>query len=278
MKHCIIILLSLVLAVIPAHGQSRDYSQLKNWLEIPSFTEDNNHFLIIHYTDEYWGRQRNFCVFWDVQKQIPLWVAYPLNKKLIGRGQRSGSWQYDAFVSTKKQPNLRKTYQAGNVEGYIRGHLCPSSDRLSAEMNQQTFFFTNVAPQDPYLNGGLWSYLEDEVRRLALDADDAWVVTGCIDDDDSNWVTDMNRKRISVPEMFFKAVLTLKDDGNPTTIDYVATAWIVENRSYGFSGFETKAAACSVSTDKVEQITKLDLWPTLTKIIGVSASEIVERQ
>ena len=44
-------------------------------------------------------------------------------ERLIGKGKRSGAWQYDKFMSSKKQPNLRKTYQEGNVDGYIRGHL-----------------------------------------------------------------------------------------------------------------------------------------------------------
>lgn len=28
-------------------------------------------------------------------------------------------------------------------------------------MNEQTFYFTNMTPQDPYLNGGLWVWLEE---------------------------------------------------------------------------------------------------------------------
>ena len=90
-----------------------------------------------------------------------------------GRGSRSGAWQYDKFMATKKQPNLRRTYQAGSVEGYIRGHLCPSNDRMRPGMNEQTFYFTNMAPQDPYLNGGLWAWLEEYVQQLALSAQDA---------------------------------------------------------------------------------------------------------
>lgn len=98
------------------------------------------------------------------------WVAYPLNQKLVGQGKGSGAWQYDKFMATKKQPNLRKTYQEGSVDGYIRGHLCPSNDRMRPGMNEQTFYFTNMAPQDPYLNGGLWAWLEEHVQQLALEA------------------------------------------------------------------------------------------------------------
>ena len=51
--------------------------------------------------------------------------------------KRSGAWQYDKFMSAKKQPNLKRTYQEGSVEGYIRGHLCPSNDRMRPGMNEQ---------------------------------------------------------------------------------------------------------------------------------------------
>ena len=195
-----------------------------------------------HYTDEYWGKQRNYSLFWDQNRQIPIWVAYPLNERLIGKGKRSGAWQYDKFMATKKQPNLKRTYQMGSVEGYIRGHLCPSNDRMRPGMNEQTFYFTNMAPQDPYLNGGLWAWLEEHVQQLALSAQDAWVVTGCIDTVATNWVTDVTWKHIAVPEAFFKAVLLRHQDDASSGERYEARAWIVENRSYGFSRFEQKAA------------------------------------
>lgn len=40
-------------------------------------------------------------------------------------------------------------------------------------MNEQTFYFTNMAPQDPYLNGGFWAWLEEHVEQLALMAGEA---------------------------------------------------------------------------------------------------------
>lgn len=143
-------------------------------------------------------------------------------------------------------------------------------------MNEQTFYFTNMAPQDPYLNGGLWAWLEEFVQQLALSAKNAWVVTGCIDTDDSNWATDVSGKRIAVPEAFFKAVLLqyLDDAGNGDR--YVAHAWIVENRNYGFSGFEQKAAALEVSIDELEATIGLDLYPNLVKLVGNEVAEAVE--
>ena len=276
MKRLMIFFLLMAMAALSAAGQVSPKTAELGWLELPSFSEDPEHFFVSHYTDEYWGKQRNYSLFWDQNRLIPIWVAYPLNQKLIGKGPRSGAWQYDKFMATKKQPNLKRTYQMGSVEGYIRGHLCPSNDRLKPGMNEQTFYFTNMAPQDPYLNGGLWAWLEEYVQQLAISACNAWVVTGCIDTDYSNWVTDVTGKHIAVPEAFFKAVLLYWPADSNGGERYEAHAWIVENRSYGFSGFEQKASALEVSIDELEATIGLDLFPNLVRLVGTAAAEVVE--
>ena len=276
MKRLMIVLFLVATVAFSAADQTSPKTAELGWLELPAFSEDPEHFFVSHYTDEYWGRQRNYSLFWDQERQIPLWVAYPLNERLIGHGKRSGAWQYDKFMATKKQPNLKRTYQEGSVDGYIRGHLCPSNDRMRPGMNEQTFYFTNMAPQDPYLNGGLWAWLEEHVQQLALEAGEAWVVTGCIDTDSSNWVTDVTGKPIAVPEAFFKAVLLRYQDDAGTIERYEARAWIVENRSYGFSGFEQKAKALDVSIDQLEAAIGIDLYPNLIRMVDAAVAEDVE--
>ena len=276
MKHLMISIVVMAMAAFSAAGQNSTKTAELGWLELPAFSEDPEHFFVSHFTDEYWGKQRNYSLFWDQDRQIPIWVAYPLNERLIGHGKRSGAWQYDKFMSAKKQPNLKRTYQEGSVEGYIRGHLCPSNDRMRPGMNEQTFYFTNMAPQDPYLNGGLWARLEEHVQQLALEAGKAWVVTGCIDTLATNWVADISGKRIAVPEAFFKAVLLRYRDDADTIDRYEARAWIVENRSYGFSGFEQKAAALEISIDELESIIGLDLYPNLVELLGEGEAGEVE--
>ncbi len=276
MKRLMISFLLMALAALSAAGQVSTKTAELGWLELPSFSEDPEHFFVSHHTDEYWGKQRNYSLFWDQKRQIPMWVAYPLNQGVIGKGKRSGAWQYDKFMASKKQPNLRRTYQAGSVEGYIRGHLCPSNDRMRPGMNEQTFYFTNMAPQDPYLNGGLWAWLEEHVQQLALSAQESWVVTGCIDTDQGNWVTDVTGKRIAVPEAFFKAVLLRYQDDADNGERYEAHAWIVKNRNYGFSGFDQKAEALEVNIDQLEDAIGLDLFPNLVRLVGTAAAGDVE--
>ena len=102
------------------------------------------------------------------------------------------------------------------------------------------------------------------------------MITGCIDTDESNWVTDVTGKRIAVPEAFFKAVLMRYPDSADTGDRYEAHAWVVENRSYGFSGFEQKARALEISIDDLEAITNLDLYPNLVRLVGATAADAIE--
>ena len=95
MKRLMIFFLLMAWAGFSAAGQVSPKTAELGWLELPAFSEDPEHFFVSHYTDEYWGKQRNYSLFWDVGRQIPLWVAYPLNERLVGRGSRSGAWQYD---------------------------------------------------------------------------------------------------------------------------------------------------------------------------------------
>ena len=135
-----------------------------------------------------------------------------------------------------------------------------------------------MAPQDPYLNGGLWAWLEEHVQQLALSAQDAWVVTGCIDTDVTNWVTDVAGKQIAVPEGFFKAVLLLLPSEGDKGPVFEARAWVVENRSYGFSGFEGKADEARVSIDELEELLQCDLFPNLLSKVEPQEVAVIEAQ
>lgn len=101
-------------------------------------------------------------------------------------------------------------------------------------------------------------------------------MTGCIDSDQGNWVKDVTGKRIAVPEAFFKAVLLRHQDDAGSGERYEVRAWIVENRSYGFSGFEQKAETLEVSIDQLEDAIGLDLFPNLVKLVGAAAAGDVE--
>ena len=63
--------------------------------------------------------------------------------------------------------------------GFDRGHLCPSSDRDgSLEDNEETFFMTNMTPQAPEHNRGIWKSLEEYERTLTLQGNEMYIIAG----------------------------------------------------------------------------------------------------
>jgi endonuclease G len=60
---------------------------------------------------------------------------------------------------------VRPTDYTGS--GYDRGHIAPSADRTRNETdNSSTFEMTNMMPQVPELNRGVWGDLEEYCREL----------------------------------------------------------------------------------------------------------------
>ncbi len=87
---------------------------------------------------------------WPIPSTAAIWAPYV----------RSNAWAYDPKVPTNQQADLDgRSYQGG----YIRGHQCMSNHRYvqaSSEMNAQTFYSTNIMPQNSTFNSGLWGSME----------------------------------------------------------------------------------------------------------------------
>ena len=64
-------------------------------------------------------------------------------------------------------------------KNYSRGHQIPSADRTATdELNSQTFYASNITPQNGDFNGGIWASLEGKIRENMCQ-DTLYVVTGC---------------------------------------------------------------------------------------------------
>ena len=105
------------------------------------------------------------------------WVAYPLNRGLIGAGSgRTDAWGLDPNLPQEHQPVLYESWGVGWLD---RGHQIPSADRLRDGDNQQTFYGTNMTPQiGKKFNQGIWAKLEGKVRSWSDKYDTLYVVTG----------------------------------------------------------------------------------------------------
>ncbi|KKK52962.1 hypothetical protein LCGC14_3099610, partial [marine sediment metagenome] len=63
--------------------------------------------------------------------------------------------------------------------GYDRGHIIPAADmKWSPDAMSASFFMSNMSPQDPSFNRGIWKKLEEQVREWAVGNREIYVVTG----------------------------------------------------------------------------------------------------
>lgn len=185
--------------------------------------------------------------FRDAYKQAD-WVAYPLlPEEINGDTDREGSrFQPDPAVSTGSA--LPSDYTRS---GYDRGHLAPAGDfKFSRRMMQETFFMSNMSPQVPAFNRGVWKELEDQVRRWALRDNGLYVVTGPVLKPGLPTIGKTNE--VSVPKKFYKVILHCN---NP------------EIRMIGFL-LDNKASESSlkqfvVPVDQIEQVTGIDFFSKL---------------
>jgi endonuclease G, mitochondrial len=84
----------------------------------------------------------------------------------------------------RKDPNLNgrdASIENYKYSGYDRGHLVPAGDMAFSQVAiRESFFMTNIVPQNPAFNRGALNALESKFREWSLTFDSIIVITGCI--------------------------------------------------------------------------------------------------
>ena len=94
--------------------------------------------------------------------------------------------------------------------GYDRGHLAPAADMgWSSQTMSESFYYSNMSPQVPEFNRGIWKRLEEQVRNWAVELDTIYVVTGPVL---SGNMSAIGLNKVTVPNYYYKAVLYLHDN------------------------------------------------------------------
>ena len=235
-------------------------SQVQPWLELPATPTTDGKAFFSHnmtYNDE---TVRNYSYWYDLQNRVSLWVAYPLYKGMTSGVGRTDKWEYDPLVPRSYQGTA---YSGYGVSGYDRGHQLPSADRLcNTAANEQTFYFTNITPQNHDLNTYVWEKTEAHIRGLVSTNDTLYVVTGCVlqtaADPEIKYLKDNEGKNVAIPKAYFKVVLKYKPgEGNN---GYAAIGFWFENRSYGDVNLSRSYAR---SVDDIEKLTGFDFFCNL---------------
>lgn len=193
-----------------------------------------------------------FTISYSAKYKNPEWASYPLTAEMVkvSVAERNSSFRQDKAVS-----GCAVTGDYTN-SGYDRGHLVPAEDMNFDETAMyESFFMTNVSPQDPTFNRGIWKSLEDKVRKWATANKKIYVVVGAILPKRSSATLEYigANEDVLVPKKFFKIIL---DDTQPSR---KAIAFMFDNAE---SSKTLKQHVCTI--DEVEAATGLDFFPNMS--------------
>lgn len=188
-----------------------------------------------------------YTVSYNSEWKIPNWVAYELTKEEVeGVTPRGNNFVPDPEVPRDKSANTKDYTNSG----WDRGHMAPAADmRWSEKAMKESFYLSNVCPQNRNLNAGIWKDLEEQVRGLAKQKGKIYVVSGPLV---SKKPATIGNNKVAVPDAFFK-VLLQNDNG-----EWSAVAFMFANKS-GRQPLSTYA----MSVEDMQIVAEMDFFPAL---------------
>lgn len=174
------------------------------------------------------------------------WVAYQLTKEETTKlYERTNKFILDPKVNT-----ITASDSDYKGSGYDRGHLAPASDMgWSSITMKESFYYSNMSPQNPSFNRGIWKKLEELVRTWAVENNNIYIVTGPVLKDE---LTSIGNDKVSVPKYYYKVIL---DFSQPSI---KGIGFILPNL-----GSKESLKNYAVSIDNVEKYTGIDFFPLL---------------
>ena len=233
---------SMVTDIISPHNHSG--------IEIPEMVSDAPEQVI-----SYLG----YTLSYNNETRLPNWVAYELTaEEAEGENPRKDRFRQDpqAYGPQGDKEDYKHS-------GWDRGHMAPAGDfKWSEEAMDETYYFTNICPQNTQLNTGDWKELEEQCRRWAVKYGKLYIVCGPVVQENRHGT--LGRNKVVIPDKFYKVVLI------PVEGEWHAAGFIFDNppkRKSRISGKPpVKRPLKSYMEDigEIEQMTGIDFFPKLS--------------
>ena len=190
-------------------------------------------------------RHSAFILSYQEEYELASWVLHRLVKEAtLGKAERSNDFLSDPLVESGSA-----VAQDYSRSGYDRGHLCPAGDfKHDKELQDETFYMSNMSPQLPDFNRGIWSDLENKVRSWVKKRGELIIITGPILKKGLPTIGRMNK--IAIPEKFYKIIY------DPATEE--AIAFLFPNE-----GSVELVKSFTISIDELEAMTGIDFFAKL---------------
>ncbi len=188
-----------------------------------------------------------YALGYSEEYEQPLWVAYHLTPEEANNpaAERSDDFRPDPHV-----PTGSATPADYRGSGFDRGHLAPAADMAWSDSAMwESFYLSNMSPQRPEFNRGIWKDLESQVRQWARDRHDLYIVTGPYFTGRPNRI---GPNKVAVPAGYYKVIFDLSAPGGRMI------GFLLPNRESTHS-----PRAFAVTVDEVEAVTGLDFFAAL---------------
>ncbi len=189
-----------------------------------------------------------FTTSYNPSHRVPNYVVHVIPKDILyGSATRTNDFRPDPAIKQNMSDSADYWYS-----GFDRGHLAASADfKWNRYALSESYFYSNIIPQNKELNQGAWNKLEMQVREWAIDNNELIVVTGPILQDNLPKIPQGSFK-VSIPEYIFKIVV----DYYPP--DFKAIAFIYPNKNVPY-----ELDKHVVSIDSIEKLSGIDFFPKM---------------
>jgi len=191
-------------------------------------------------------RHNYYSLSYNERYEQAEWVAYVLKKAHLTYDDRKRPY----FIEDPKVRSKSADWRNYKGSGFDRGHLCPAGDRrFSEQAYNETFYTSNISPQDRAFNAGVWNRLEQQIRQWAKRYGTVFVVTGGVLE---KGLQEIGDEDVDVPKYYYKIVA--KGDSDAMEV----LAFLMEGResSKPLSEF-------AVSVSELEKRTGIDFFEKL---------------
>jgi endonuclease G, mitochondrial len=198
------------------------------------------------------------------------WVSWHLSSFWLGSTPRQDDFRADTTLPAGWY-QVKGTDYSGS--GFDRGHMCPSADRTNTVANNSaTFLMTNMVPQLPANNQGVWADLESYCRTLVNQGNELYIISG-----GSGTQFFIANGHVAVPTQTWKVIIVLANGSNDVSRVTTTTrtiAVVVPNS--GSIGPDWRSYR--VSVDQVEGMTGFDFFSRVPSSIQAVIESVVDNQ
>jgi endonuclease G len=198
-------------------------------------------------------RHHYYTLSYNEKAEQADWVAYELKKEFISNSK----FKRPYFIEDPKVITASADWRNYKRSGYDKGHLCPAGDmQFDKEAFNDTFYTSNISPQNHEFNAGIWNRLEQKVRYWAVRYQNVYVITGGIFKSSSRTI---GKEKIIVPDYFYK-ILLRKNNGTYKMIAFLVPHQESKRPLYDFI----------VSVNRIEALSGIDFFPKLNDNLEAS--------